>query len=516
MTYTAVGSWPESRWAPPAFGLLTVLLVAVTWGSLRPWPVLHDEWAYWTQAQQYAALRWSAPSPAIPEFFEQLYVLVTPVFAAKYWPGHAMAIGAGFALGMPALIPLVLSGVAGALVFALARRMAGARVAALTFVLWVSTFGNLRFRASFFSELTTSSAWLIAWWALLRWRETKQSRWMVALAVATGWGAITRPATMFVFAIPVGAVVVADCVRGKRWRHLALGVGCGIALLGILPLWSAQTTGDWRTTPMALYTRQYLPFDVPGYTVRDTLPERAVPVEMERVREFLREIKTEQATAPALRTFAERMGFLLRDAFAGWRAPFVFAFAVGLTVAGATGWFAIASALLLVLGYVTQAHTRDWTIYYLEVFPALAFITALGTRRLAREVRARIRAGGAGAARPAGWRAAVGAVGGVVAFAVYSDTIAARDTLARVSARTGAFRAGVATLQRKPNIVFVRYAERRNMHLSFVANDGDLEQAASWIVHDRGADNARLIAAAPKRTAYLYDEATSTFREIVP
>ena len=69
-------------------------------------------------------------------------------------------------------------------------------------------------------------------------------------------------------------------------------------------------------------------------------------------------------------------------------------------------------------------------------------------------------------------------------------------------------------LPRAPNIVFVRYAERRSMHIALVANDGMLRDARSWIVHDRGADNAMLLRAAPGRAAYLFDETTGEFREM--
>ena len=501
----------DSRGAPVAFGAIAALLVAITWGfPLGAIPLMHDEWAYWTQAGQYAGLHWALASPPMPEFFEQLYVLVTPVFAAKYWPGHALAIAPGFALGFPALMPLLLTGMTGGLVFALARRVANAPVAVLTFVLWVSTFGNLRFRATYFSELTTSCLWLIAWWALLRWRDTKRWPWMALLAVATGWGAITRPATMFLFAIPIGIVVIVDCWRNARWNQLGVGVACGIAVLAILPLWSARVTGSWRVTPLAEYTRQYLPFDLPGYTVNVTPPERALPAEMERVRGFLRDIKTEQATAPVTSTFFSRAGLLMRDAFAGWRVPFVLAFAIGLLMGGIAAWFTIATSLLLVVGYVTQAHTADWSIYYLETYPAIAFVAALGVRTVWR----RTPAGRAGFAALPVWAAVV--IAAATAAGVAYDTISARDTLARIASHTRTFRTGVANLEKQPNIVFVRYAapERRNMHLSLVANDGDLEHAASWIVHDRGADDVRLMNLAPGRTAYLYDESKNTFYEM--
>ena len=115
-------------WRPTlVMGLLTALAVLAVWGSLNPVPVMHDEWAYWLQADQYAHLHWKTASPPAPEFFEQLYVLVTPVFAAKYPPGYAMMIAPGFWLGIPALMPLLAAGITGALVFALARRIASRR-----------------------------------------------------------------------------------------------------------------------------------------------------------------------------------------------------------------------------------------------------------------------------------------------------------------------------------------------------------------------------------------------------
>src|SRR5882757_10066941 len=88
-------------------GVLAALAVFIVWGSFSPVPVMHDEWAYWLQADQYAHLHWKVASPPAPEFFEQLYVLVSPVFAAKYPPGYAIMLAPGFAIGIPALMPLL-------------------------------------------------------------------------------------------------------------------------------------------------------------------------------------------------------------------------------------------------------------------------------------------------------------------------------------------------------------------------------------------------------------------------
>jgi hypothetical protein len=54
--------------------------------------------------------------------------------------------------------------------------------------------------------------------------------------------------------------------------------------------------------------------------------------------------------------------------------------------------------------------------------------------------------------------------------------------------------------------VFVRYAENHIFHRSLISNPADLAAAPSWIVYDRGADNARLEALAPDRVPYLYIE----------
>jgi len=267
---------------------------------------------------------------------------------------------------------------------------------------------------------------------------------------------------------------------------------------------STATTGSWRTSPLALYTRQYLPFDTPGYAVDSTPPLRPLPAEMERVRAFLRGIKAEQAAAPPLATAAARTWLLLRDQFGGWRMPFAVAFLLGLWGLGAAGWFALGSSALLIAAYLSQAHTSDWVVYYLEVMPVLAFTAASGAARAL---------AGAGVAVPR-WAPPVAALASAVLLA--SDVATTRGTLGRISAEPRLFRAEVERLPKKPNVVFVRYAERRNMHIALVENRGMLDDAESWIVHDRGTDDLRLLAAAHGRTAYVFDEATAEFHEAKP
>ena len=63
-------------------------------------------------------------------------------------------------------------------------------------------------------------------------------------------------------------------------------------------------------------------------------------------------------------------------------------------------------------------------------------------------------------------------------------------------------------------IVFVRYGANHNDGLSLVRNPADAKDAKVWTVYDRGAENARLLSAAPDRAAYLFDESSWTLRPI--
>ena len=74
----------------------------------------------------------------------------------------------------------------------------------------------------------------------------------------------------------------------------------------------------------------------------------------------------------------------------------------------------------------------------------------------------------------------------------------AREPLLRFEGATAGIEA--------PAIIFVRYALGHRMHRSLIRNPADYVTAPVWVVYDRGDDNARLLAVAPGRAAYRYDE----------
>lgn len=498
----------ESRWAPLVAGLLWAVVIAIAWGSLQPAPLFHDEFSYLLQAQLFAEGRWTAPSPPLPDMWAQAHVLVTPVMASKYPPGHALLLSIGQRFDAPAAIVLALAALRGAMVFVLARRLANGGVALATSVLLLHG-DALHWGASYFSETTTGALVLVCWYALLRWHQERCTRWLALVALALGWCAITRPVTALAFAVPIAVVVLRDVWRHRRWRDLAVAVAIGTAIVAILPLWSAKTTGDWRLWPATLYTRDYMPYDYPHFGVVQAQPRRELPPDLAAIAPSLLEAERAHTLARAPRIAVERMEPL---AEATWRQPLLESLlaVVGLLALPVAAWVGVASAASLFLAYLAHPTWTGWTIYYMEIAPVLVFLTACGLAQLFGRLALAERGSWRSRSRTVP-RATRGLITvGVLTLAVF--LVPEARQVRRVHNSIGVdqrFRAAVRLLP-PPALLFVRHAAWHSPHLSLITNGPDWERAPVWIVADRGAArNLELIRRAGGRKAYLYDEARS-------
>ncbi|MEO6528266.1 MAG: hypothetical protein ABIP93_16715 [Gemmatimonadaceae bacterium] len=503
----------ESRWAPALAGALTGVATWYVWGSLDRSAVIHDESAYLLQAQLFAGLRWTAETPPLPHFFEQLYVNLSPAVFSKYPPGTSLVLAPGALIGVPGLPVVLMNSLAGALVFALARRLMGGAAAVLAWTLWITSFPVLYYHAMYLSEVPTSLAWLVVWWGVLRWRETGRRSGLAISAGALALCAITRPLTGVALSIAVAGVMLTFLVRDGRLvpravaRRAAPYAVAGALAVGFLTLWNWRSTGDPRLSPLTLYTRTYVPFDKLGFGATPAeQPTARLPWD-QRVTSigFYQEHVVHTVRTLPLVTLV-RARTVAHDMWYEWRGGLAVLAVLGLVGAPATVWVGLAALVVQLLCYLLYAHSWSWSLYYIEGQPLLAAITALGIARLCTW---RMPAG-------AGARAQALVTLSLLVAALYPASATLRQVRTQIAGDHEFHDAFTRLLPRGPGaaIVFVRYAPTHNDGLSLVRNTPHFREAPVWTVYDRGPENARLMALAPGRAAYLFDEATWTLRPL--
>jgi hypothetical protein len=438
-----------------------------------------------------------------------MQVFVTPVLASKYPPGHSLVLVPGIWLGIPALMPLIMNGAAGALIFAHARRLRGAWVALFTWLFWVSAPGTLQYRASYLSQNTTIVLWLLALWSLREWMSSGLRRWLVLLAICLGLGAITRPMTMFALSLPITFVFLRRVIRTRRWGDLVLASAVGCLFLALGVVWSVRTIGEWKTTPYRQYSRVYFPYEWTGFGARpDTALRPLLPGMASFDRQF-RRMHAEHRVRTLPDALVGRLGAIFEDQWRGSGVLKILALLGALALCSG-GVFAVVSAAALVAAHLFMAHFSSWTVYYLEIQPVLSLLLAIGLCGVVASsllpfdalVRNRL-------ARSAC----------LVLFLLLGAALAWRVAEARESRRIDAatilaFREKVDRLPEPKVIVFVRYSAAHNPHRNLVVNEPDLRDMKAWIVHDLGDRNDRLIARAPERIPYLYDERSRSFSRL--
>ena len=499
----------NGRFAPVVVGVLSALFIAWLWGSLAKPAFIHDETAYLLQAEIFASGRLSADPPPLPEFFEQYHVLVTPRLAPKYPPGHALVLVPGIWLGLPGLMPVLLGGVAGGLLFALARVLAGGWVATLAWTIWLTAPAGNAWRCTYMSESTSLVLWLGTSWYLLRFWQAGRPRDLALVGFLVGWLGITRPLTAIALAIPAGVIVLFGVWRRQSFGALGGALASALLAVALLPIWNAASSLDWRVTPYTEYSRIYFPYQKLGFGV-DPLPTlRPLPQDMIKYDGTYREIHGAHTVAGLPRAALDRALGIGREIWgaARWREPLAVFFVLGLLLLRGPALFGVASTVSLFAAYLVYAHPLDWLIYYYEAHAFLAFTVALGLwRSVVFLTRSRASVASLAAAALVALGLGLGARNGLVT----------RDWIHGLGEYPRAFAKAVAAIPDPKAIIFVRYDPRHDPNFSLIANPPDYREARVWIVYDRGADNARLLALAPDRVPYLFDETSASLYKLTP
>ena len=484
------------------FGLFAAaaLLCTHAWGARDLVPDLHDEFVYVFQAKLILAGKLAAPPPPLPEFFEAAHLLVTPRFTSKYLPGHAVALAPFVALGAPWLWSCVaFLGICWALFFALRWSDLPPPWAAAGALLCAISVPALRVWMTLLSHPTAALCVAIALAAAARFRQARSPWAAAAMAGAAAYAVWTRPFVGVALVLATGAPVLLS----RRGRPFAAYAGVlGLGALVVLASCKAMT-GGFLETPWAQYARQYMPFDGPGIgPIALRRPERALPPHLQRLGAIFFDSR-ERHTWPRLgEAVWIRLGHLASYAPTALLLPLA---AFGLS-AGAP---ALVAALFVFFFFTLQlAFHSNAPFYLVEAWPALAFLIALGSRRLwtlaaARPRPARLAAGSALAVA-----AAFATVGAALALPGMHGLSAGGGRL------YGIVEGLLEPVRSARGLVFLRYPPDWDVSLDFTYNEPDLNRADAIRALDLGPRDDDLRRRYPNRPAFLLDLGTGALTRL--
>ncbi len=493
---------PNSRRADAlcALGLACAgaLVAWLGWQGKAGQPTLHDEFAELFQARTLLAGHLSFPSPPLPEFFEAAHILVTPVYAAKYFPGHALFLTPLLALSAPWLWSSVALGAAAALLFLALRAASFERFAAACAALVFACSGKaLPVWSSYHSHTSSALLTCAALAAAARFHRRPSTGAAALLATCAGGALLVRPFVGVALAASGLIALLLTQVRRARFLPAYAAPLAAAAVAG--SLYSHAITGSFTTAPWSLYARQYTPSDGPGIgPPAPTVAERDLPAHLRPLGDSFARSRAAY-TVPALPAHAVRD---LEDLAAFAPTVLVVALAMGGALAcSARLVVPLAFALLLYLLQLTF-HFRT-TLYLFEAWPAVALAAGAGASSAAERVR-RLQ-------RPELRRllSAALVLGGVWTCAACAEAVA--DALPKGATEAlwlSRVQRRLEEPRRRRGLVFVHYPQSWSRLVELSQEEPDLDRARLVLALDLGPRNAELARHFSDRPAWVFDVAS--------
>jgi hypothetical protein len=247
----------------------------------------------------------------------------------------------------------------------------------------------------------------------------------------------------------------------------------------------------------------YFPFDKPGFGADPAPPLRPLVAEIAAVGELSRDLHASYMLSSLPLAFAQRLIAILVWCADGWRLALVALMLSAALHASDAERAGVVTIALLLLAYLTFAHSPGWIVYYVEVLPIFYFLAARELGRVAH------RFSGLGPEASVRWPASVANASLAVALLLLplgvNDLLRVRAAIDIRNSFHRAAEAAMAGLPPEKAIVFVSYPPSQNPHLGLTRNEPDLASALRWVVYDRGPRNAELRALAPDRAVYRLD-----------
>ena len=219
------------------------LSLAVVW-ILRAFPNSGDEYAYLFEASTFVAGRLWNPLPAVPQLFQQYYIVsLNSKWVVLYPPGWPLILSGGLALDLPAWLVSPLCG--GLLLFAVlalgVRRdgpLGGLLAAGLVAVAPFFLFNA----ASYFTHVPAAAAGLLFCWTASAFLDRPKLATALLSGAALGALGLIRPVDVPIFALPF-AIEFIWRARSLHYRRAPAMVLAGLPFLVLLALFYYEIKG---------------------------------------------------------------------------------------------------------------------------------------------------------------------------------------------------------------------------------------------------------------------------------
>jgi hypothetical protein len=237
--------------AAVTFGGITL----VRYVLLRNTAITDDENTYVFMARVFATGKlYLASLPAeIRPFFDNQFIINDGKWYGMYLPGHPLVLALGALVGAERWVPSLVAILSVLMGYFVSRRIFGARVAAISALLFPFTVYLVLPSASLLAHSTAALTLLVFVYATLRIEEGPEDvRWWVVAGVALAGAGITRPLAPAAFAIPwlFGLIWRLRTTRTSRaWAGGALFCAIGLAGMMLLGGYNYVLTGNPFETP---------------------------------------------------------------------------------------------------------------------------------------------------------------------------------------------------------------------------------------------------------------------------
>jgi hypothetical protein len=224
---------------------------------------IQDEFMYLVQSQLIAHGHLWLPAHPMADFFQELFLFHTPVYASMYFPGTALLYATTVWFHIPNwFLSAMVSGAAVAMVYRVFAEMLDGASGILGAMLLLAC-GAFRWTSIMvMSHPLLMLQGLLMFWCYLNWRRGGRIGWLAAFGALAGWSAVTRPLDAIAWAAPPLALIAIDLWRASRaekTKALALITIAAAPFLSLQLILDKGVTGRWLETPAQAFHHRYFP-----------------------------------------------------------------------------------------------------------------------------------------------------------------------------------------------------------------------------------------------------------------